>query len=106
MTTRPASQQEAELISAAVARLRAGVMAIVFGMVCGMGLFSATVWLLIRGGPNVGLHLSLLRNYFPGYSVSWTGSLLGLVYGTLVGGGLGWSVAWIYNRLAALRERA
>ena len=76
MTTRPANRQEAELISTAVARLRAGIMAMVFAMLFGVGLFVATVWLLIRGGPFVGQHLSLLRNYFPGYSVSWPGSIL------------------------------
>ena len=32
--------------------------------------------------------------------MSWAGSLLGLVYGALVGAVLGYSLAWIYNRLA------
>ena len=51
----------------------------------------------------VGLHLGLLANYFPGYRVSWTGSLIGLVYGALLGGVIGWCLAWIYNRLARPR---
>ncbi len=106
MTVRTLEEQEAQLIARAVARLRANVMAVVFGMVGGTGLFLATVWLLLRGGPNVGLHLNLLSNYFPGYSVTWPGSLAGLVYGALLGGLLGWTLAWIYNRVVDLRHTA
>ena len=39
-------------------------MALVFAFCGGVGLFLATVWLLFRGGPNVGEHLGLLANYF------------------------------------------
>ena len=106
MTVRTLEEQEAQLIARAVARLRANVMAVVFGMVGGTGLFVATVWLLLRGGPNVGLHLNLLSNYFPGYAVTWPGSLAGLVYGALMGGLLGWSLAWVYNRVVDLRHTA
>lgn len=103
MSGRTASPREVELIASAVARLRAGIMALVFGFCGGLGLFLATVWLVVQGGPNVGRHLGLLSNYFPGYSVSWTGALLGLIYGALLGGVIGYSLAWIYNRLARPR---
>ena len=63
-------EQRERALARAVARLRSGVMATVFGMTCGAGLWLATVWLVARGGPNVGQHLSLLRFYFPGYSVT------------------------------------
>ena len=33
---------------------------------------------MIKGGPNVGQHLGLLRAYYPGYSVTWLGSFVGL----------------------------
>ena len=103
MSGREASARDVELIAASVARLRAGIMALVFAFCGGIGLFVATVWLVIRGGPNVGEHLALLSNYFPGYDVSWLGSLVGLAYGALVGAVAGWSLAWIYNRLARPR---
>lgn len=106
MTARTLEEQEAQLIARAVARLRASIMAVVFGMVGGTGLFLATVWLLLRGGPNVGQHLNLLSNYFPGYAVTWPGSLVGLIYGALFGALLGWSLAWIYNRVVDLRHGA
>ena len=70
----------------------------------GVGLFVATAWLLIRGGPEVGLHLGLLGQYLPGYRVTWVGCVVGFFYGSLVGGALGWSLAWIYNALADRRQ--
>lgn len=85
----------------AIARLRASVMALVCALFGGTGLFVATVWLVIRGpspgSSRVGPTLGLLRNYFPGYEVTWTGSLLGLFYGALTGAVLGWMTALIYN---------
>ena len=75
-------------------------MAIVFGSSSGVLLFLATVWLLIQGGEDVGLHLNLLGHYFPGYSVSWTGAFLGLFYGAITGALVGGGIAWVYNRVA------
>ncbi len=100
MTDRLPDATEKVLIRRQVARLRAGILAIVFAMVFGIGLWLATVWLLIRGGPNVGQHLGLLRNYLPGYSVTWTGSMIGFVEAALIGAVAGWSLGWIYNRIA------
>jgi hypothetical protein len=91
------------LVTKAIARLRARIVAIVTAMVCGFGLCAATLWLVIKGGPNVGQNLGLLRAYYPGYSVTWGGSLLGFLYGALTGAVLGWSVAWLYNFLASRR---
>ena len=105
MTAADLEARERELVRAAIVRLRARVMALVFGWVGGCGLFAATAWLLLRGGPNVGQHLSLLRSYFPGYSVTWPGTLLGFCYGALVGALLGWTIASVYNRIAEWRQR-
>lgn len=96
MSRRP----DAELLAAHVARLRASVMAASFALLGGAGLFVATAWLLLQGGDPVGPHLSLLGNYFPGYTVTWAGAFVGLGWGALTGGVAGWSLAWIYNRLA------
>ena len=98
------TQKEEALIHSAVARLRAGVMAIVCGMLSGVGLMVATVWLVIRGGPNVGEHLGLLGHYLPGYSVTWPGVCLGFVYGAAIGGAIGWVTAWIYNKVLNIRR--
>ncbi|MFP8881990.1 MAG: hypothetical protein VCE43_22220 [Myxococcota bacterium] len=104
MTSRIEEKLEEKLLRGAIARLRASVLAVVFGLTGGTGLFVATVWLLIRGGENVGQHLSLISNYFPGYTVTWSGSLIGFAYGTISGAIIGWSVASIYNRIATRRN--
>ena len=98
--------REAEwaLIQRAVARLRASVMAVVIGLTSGLALFVATAWLVVRGGSNVGATLGLLRNYFPGYSVTWPGAFVGFFYAALLGGAAGWFVAFIYNQLVARRN--
>ena len=103
MTDHTITSDERQRIESAVARLRAGILAIVFGMVGGTGLFVATAWLLIKGGPNVGATLGLLGNYLPGYAVTWPGAFVGLVYGAAIGALAGWSLARVYNRLARAR---
>jgi hypothetical protein len=95
---------ESEEVRHAVARIHSGVISLVFAMIGGLGLFLMTVWLLIRGGEAVGLHLNLLGNYFPGYSVTWVGSLLGFVYGAIVGAIIGWAIGKIYNLVVRLRH--
>jgi len=95
---------EMRAVSQMVVRLHATVLAVVGAVVTGMGLFLITVWLVLKGGPQVGVHLQLLRHYFIGYSVSWSGSLLGLCYGALLGGVLGWSVGKIYNGVLLMRQ--
>jgi hypothetical protein len=92
------------LVARTIARLRAGIVAIVTGMVGGFALFAATLWLVIKGGPTVGQHLGLLRAYYPGYEVTWMGSLIGFAYGAVTGAALGWCVAWLYNSLASWRS--
>ena len=72
---------------------------IAVGLLLGLGLFLATVILVIQGGPNPGPHLGLLRIYFPGYSVTWLGSTIGFVYAFVLGYAIGRTVAAIYNRL-------
>jgi len=91
-------------VSQVVLRLHATILAVVGSIVTGMGLFIITVWLVLKGGPPVGVHLQLLRHYFIGYSVSWSGSLIGLCYGALLGGVMGWSVGKIYNGVLLMRQ--
>jgi uncharacterized MAPEG superfamily protein len=97
---RPPTEREALAIQVAVARLRTGIVAVAMGTMGGLVLFLATAWLLIRDGENVGATLGLLSNYFPGYSVTWPGAIVGLAYGALTGALAGGAMAWIYNRIA------
>jgi len=66
----------------------------------GGGLFRATVFLVIRGGPTVGQHLALLSVFFPGYQVTWLGAFIGFVYAFVFGYALGRVIGSVYNRLA------
>jgi hypothetical protein len=101
------NREEWRAIDAAIARLRASIMAVVFGLTGGTGLFLATIWLVIRGpspGQPIGGTLSLLNHYFPFYEVTWAGSFLGFFYGALTGGLIGYGVAIVYNLIAAKRH--
>jgi len=87
-----------------VARIEARVLALVGAIVGGAGLFLMTAWLVVKGGPQVGVHLQLLSYYFYGYSVTWSGSFVGFFYGALVGAAAGWLIGMTYNAIAHLRR--
>jgi hypothetical protein len=88
----------------AVARLKAGILGLVFGLILGLGLFAMTAILLIENGPNTGYHLSLLGNYFIGYDVTWKGAFIGFFWAFAVGVVIGWSIGIIYNRIVTIRS--
>lgn len=83
----------------AVLRLNGRAWGIAMGLLFGVGLFLATNILVIKGGPEVGPHLSLLRVFLPGYSVSFIGSLIGFVYLFVIGYGVGRLIGTVYNRM-------
>jgi hypothetical protein len=86
--------------------LNAKVYGLVLGLIAGLGIFLATNWLVLKGGRAVGPHLSLLGQFFIGYRVTFWGSLIGFVYAFVCGYAAGYTIAWIYNRIVARRERA
>jgi hypothetical protein len=102
------SKAEWDSIHRAIARLRADVMSVVFGMIGGITLFLATIWLVLRGPTSqqevVGPHLGLLNNYFPGYEVTVLGAFIGLFYGALTGAVVGWIISFVYNSVADKRK--
>ena len=100
----PKQMPEEEKLFRGVLKLQVKILGLSFGLVCGLGLFIATNWLVIKGGKKVGLHLQLLGHYFPGYRVTFLGSLVGFVYGFLVGALSGILIGWIYNRFIRWRN--
>lgn len=100
----PQSKQTDE-ISRTLARIKADALAVVCAVIGGVGLFAMTAWLVIKDGQQAGQHLQLLSNYFVGYSVTWPGAFVGLVYGAMTGGGVGWAIGRIYNRVVNVRQR-
>ena len=93
-----------ERIFRGVLWLNAKVLGLAFGLLCGLAIFTATNWLVLKGGDPVGPHLQLLSQYFFGYRVSFLGSFIGFAYGFAVGTLSGSLVAWLYNNIAAFRE--
>jgi len=65
------------------------------GIIWGLTIFIATIWVIVSGGG--GQHLELLNRFYLGYSVSYGGSFLGLIYGFIDGFVVGWVFALLYN---------
>ena len=86
-------------VGIAFAKLNARAWGLAFGLTAGLGLLAATWILVLRGGQTVGPHLGLLANYFPGYSVTLLGGVVGFVYAFVVGYALGRLVGTMYNKL-------
>ena len=83
--------------------LNAKAFGLVLGLLCGLVIFIATNWLVIKGGKPIGPHLRLLSQYFIGYRVTFLGSFIGFAYGFALGTLSGAFIGWIYNKIAALR---
>jgi len=86
-----------ELIEAAFARMDPIALGLSVGLVCGIGLFLATIVLLLKGGSVVGPTLSLLNNYLIGFSVTWRGAIVGTLEIILFGFALGFLFASLRN---------
>jgi hypothetical protein len=93
-------ESEEVLIQKAVVLLNAKLLGIVLGILMGTGLFLATNFLVLKGGPNVGAHLRLLAVFFPGYRVTFFGSIIGFGYAFLLGFISGVILGAVYNKLA------
>lgn len=82
-----------------LARLDPVAFGIALGLVFGLILFLATLVLLLRGGDSIGKNLSLVAQYFVGYSVTWTGAIVGFLYALFFGFLLGYAFAALRNFL-------
>ncbi len=75
-----------------------------FGLAVGAAaallIFVATAVVLIRGDHDVPLWL--LRQYFSGYRVSWTGAFVGAAWAFFGGFVMGWFLAFVRNFLVGM----
>lgn len=99
----PVDQIE-QILERAVLRLNANILGVVLGIIAGLGIFIATNFLILKGGEVVGPHLALLGNFFPFYSVTFLGSIIGFGYGLLSGYVAGFIIASIYNLVVKLKS--
>src|SRR5215472_17012693 len=81
----------------AFAPLHKSAMGVACGVVLGGLVFLATGVLLLKGGEVVGPNLGLLSEFFLGYTVSWRGAIIGLLWGFAAGFLLGWGFALLRN---------
>lgn len=97
------NREEEKLIHAVVI-LNAKVLGLILGILFGLIIFIATIWLVIKDGPYMGQHLQLLGNFFIGYRVSFLGSIIGFFWGFAIGTLIGTTIGWIYNWIVDLRN--
>ncbi len=79
-------------------KLNVRALALAGGIAWGLMIFLLTYWFLIFGYE--GETLARLSNVYLGYSVTWYGAFVGLIWGFvdgLIGGAL---LAWLYNKFA------
>ncbi len=93
-----------EKLFSGIVWLNSGILGLALGLLCGLTLFIATNWLLIKGGENAGAHMRLLSQFFIGYNISFWGSFVGFAYGFAMGTLSGALVGWIYNKFVAFRN--
>ena len=103
-TTRSSNPTDAPIVAERVvqeafARLNGRAWGVAFALLGGLGILIPTWLLVLEGGAQVGPHLALLGVFFPGYSVTFAGGLIGFVYGFVVGYALGRLIGTIYNKL-------
>ena len=93
-------QAEDDALKKAVAHLNAKLLGTVLGLIMGVILFLATIILVLKGGPVVGPHLGLLSQFFPGYRVTFLGSIIGFFYAFITGFLIGAVLGVVYNQIA------
>ncbi len=96
------SNATGDAIQGKLLRLNGKAWGIAVGMLAGFSLFLATVFLLIKGGSDVGAHLSLIGVLLPGYSVSVGGAFIGFAYLFVIGYAVGRLIGGVYNALVRI----
>jgi hypothetical protein len=74
--------------------LRKRALGLTLGIIWGLVLFVATLWAVIEGR---GRTLDLLSGYYPGFTVSYGGAVIGMIWGFVSGFIGGVLIAWLYN---------
>jgi hypothetical protein len=92
-------ESEQEQIEHAVMVLNEKLLGIVLGILFGAMPFLATNFLILKGGKHVGAHLALLSVFFPGYRVTFFGSLIGFFYMFVLGFIIGIVIGAVYNKI-------
>lgn len=86
-----------EAFARVFAKLDPVAFGLAVGCVAGLILFLATLVFVIRGEVAAVTYAELLNQYLPGYSATFLGSFIGLVYASALGFVGGWTFAYLRN---------
>jgi hypothetical protein len=75
-------------------KLRVRAFGLAVGVVCGLGIFAAT---LIDAARGAGRTLGLLNAFIWGYEITFVGAILGFIWAFVYGFIGGALIAWLYN---------
>jgi hypothetical protein len=87
-----------------VLRLHGPALGWAVGLMAALQLMVMTNWLVVRGAGPGGVDATLLAQYFPGYSVSPIGSLIGAIELFALAFLAALALAGIYNKIADWRQ--
>lgn len=96
------SNEADAIIISSLAKLDSLALGISLGTLCGLTIFIATVFLIYKGGEEIGPNLELLSQYFIGFEVTERGSVIGLIYGFFFGFFLGALIAFLRNSIVGI----
>jgi predicted metal-binding membrane protein len=94
-----------KILERAFARMDKFAFAVALGAICGLLVFSATLWtlwIISRGGDVLNSHLRLLAQYFIGYTVTVRGGFIAFAYTFFWGFLFGWLFAYLRNLFLAI----
>lgn len=94
-------EEHSDHLALAFAPLDKRAFGVAIGVATGLVVFGVTVVYLVRN-PADGFQLGLLRQYFYGYRVSWSGAIIGFGWGMLTGFVAGWFLAFCRNLAVAV----
>ena len=91
-----------KVLQGVFARMDKLAFAVALGTVCGLLVFSATLWIISRGGDVLNSHLRLLAQYFIGYTVTVKGAFIAFAYAFSWAFLFGWLFAYLRNLFLAI----
>ena len=97
LTAREVEKVYEDVLSMAFRKLDPRAFGMALGVMSGLLLCFATLIVVNNNLNNVAAKMLLLGQFFPGYSVTFQGSAIGLAYGLLIGFLIGWGFAFIRN---------
>ena len=95
-----------QIVKIPTLRVSGHAIGIALGAIMGAQLIIATSWLVIRGTAEQSTHAALLSHYLPGYSVSFTGALIGTVDLFVITYVFSLIFSFVYNWVASARQKS